>query len=186
MLEEEAQHLPRSVRPSRIGVGAGGAASRPGMSGTMDHPVLKDCPPARVGMDRAGIGMASRHPTAMHFLLQARRPLLRNDMIAVARMHCVVPIPMKNDGRDSRPTLQHRRNVAGPRRSRQVTVPQVTFPHGAERRWEVVGGPPCEPGMHADRRIQIRVGRTHDGGRGCSCRQAPNVNSPRIDANTRA
>src|SRR5271165_7257946 len=98
VLEEEAQHLPRGVRPSRIGVGASGAAPRPGVSGTMDLPVLKDCPPARVGMDCAGIGMASGHPTAMHVLLQVRSPLLRNDMIAVARMHCVVSIPMKNDG----------------------------------------------------------------------------------------
>src|SRR5258707_7485361 len=84
VLEEEAQHLPRGVRPSRIGVGASGPASRPGVSGTMDLPVLKDCPPA-VGMDCAGIGMSSGYPPAMHVLLQVRSPLLRNDMIAVAR-----------------------------------------------------------------------------------------------------
>ena len=102
LLEEEAQHLSRCVRPSRIGVGADGASSRPGVSGTMDLPVLKDCPPARVGMDCAGIGVSSGYPTAMHISLQVRSPVLRNDMIAVARMHYVVSIPMKNDGRDSR------------------------------------------------------------------------------------
>jgi len=55
VLEEEAQHLSRGVRALRIGVGANGAASRPSMSGSMDVPVLKDCPPARVGMDSARI-----------------------------------------------------------------------------------------------------------------------------------
>ena len=55
MLEEEAQHLSRGVRALRIGVGASGAASRPSMSGSMDVPVFKDCPPARVGMDSARI-----------------------------------------------------------------------------------------------------------------------------------
>lgn len=74
MLEEEAQHLPRGVRPSRIGVGAGGAASRPSVSRAMDIPLFKDCPPARVAMDRAGIGMSSGYPTAMHLPLQIRGP----------------------------------------------------------------------------------------------------------------
>ncbi len=117
VFEEEAQHLPRGVRPSRIGVGASGTASRPSVAGSMDVPVLKDCPPARVGMDSAGICMSSRCPTAIYFLLQLRSPLLCNDMIAVARMHCVVLIPMKNDGRDIRPVPQNRRHVAGHERS---------------------------------------------------------------------
>ena len=55
VLEEEAQHLSRGVWALRIGVGANGAASRPSMSGSMDVPALKDCPPARVGMDSARI-----------------------------------------------------------------------------------------------------------------------------------
>jgi hypothetical protein len=55
VLEEEAQHLSRGVWALRIGVGANGAASRPSMSGSMDVPVLKDCPPARVSMDSARI-----------------------------------------------------------------------------------------------------------------------------------
>src|SRR5712691_3062355 len=109
MLEEEAQHLLRGVRSLRIGVGACGASSRPGVSGTMDFPVLKDCPAARVGMDCAGIGMSSWHPTTMHILLQIRSPLLRNDMIAITRMHCVVSIPVKDDGRDSRLVPRNRR-----------------------------------------------------------------------------
>ena len=112
VLEEEAQHLPCGVRTSWIGVGASGAATRPGVSGTMDLPMLKHSAPARVGMDCAGICMSAGNPTAMYFLLQVRSPLLRNDTIAVARMHCVVSITMKNDRRDSRPALQDRRNVA--------------------------------------------------------------------------
>ena len=70
----------------------------------MNVPVPKDFAPARVGMDGAGIGMSSRCLSAMHFLLRARRPygLLKN-MIAVAWMHRIVAIAVKNDSRDSRP-----------------------------------------------------------------------------------
>ena len=50
LLEEEAEHLPRGVGPSRIGVGSGGAAARPGMAGAMDHPLLKHRLPIRVGV----------------------------------------------------------------------------------------------------------------------------------------
>src|ERR1700722_4309121 len=46
MREEEAQHLARGVRAARIGVGAGGAAARPGVPGAMDLPVLEDGAPA--------------------------------------------------------------------------------------------------------------------------------------------
>jgi hypothetical protein len=45
VIEEEAQHLPRGVRPARISVGASGAASRPSVSGSVDFPVLKDSRP---------------------------------------------------------------------------------------------------------------------------------------------
>ncbi|MDB5609288.1 MAG: hypothetical protein JWP25_6188 [Bradyrhizobium sp.] len=54
MLEEETQHFPRCVRPSRMSVGACRAASRPCVSSSVDAPVLKDSAPTRVGMDRAG------------------------------------------------------------------------------------------------------------------------------------
>ena len=115
VFEEEAQHLPRGVRSSRIGVGADRAASRPCVCGSMDFPVLKDCAPARVGMDRAGVGMSSGDPTAMHRLSQVRdshRP--RDDVIAVARMHRGVEIAVKNDGWDRLLISENRRNVAGP------------------------------------------------------------------------
>src|SRR5664279_3683986 len=70
----------------------------------MNVPVPKDFAPARVGMDGAGIGMSSGCLPAMHFLLRARRPygLLKN-MIAVAWIHRIVAISVKNDSRDSRP-----------------------------------------------------------------------------------
>src|SRR5260370_37708651 len=104
MVKEEPQHFPRCVRSSRISVGAGRAASRPCVSSSVDIPVLKDSAPARVGMDRAGIGMPSRYPPAMHVLLRARRSLrLLENLIAVAWVHRDVAICMKRDGRDTRP-----------------------------------------------------------------------------------
>src|SRR5216684_5850599 len=104
MLEEETQHFPRCVRSSRISVGARRAAPRPCVSSSVDVPVLKDSAPTRVGMDRAGIGMPSRYPPAMHLLLRARRSdrLLKN-LIAVVWMHRNVAIAVKNNGRDRWP-----------------------------------------------------------------------------------
>src|SRR6266481_431093 len=101
MLKEETQHFPRCVRSSRISVGACRAASRPCVSGSVDVPVLKDTAPTRVGMDRAGIGMASRYPPATHPLLRVRRShrLLKN-LIDIIWMHRNVAIAVKNDGRD--------------------------------------------------------------------------------------
>ena len=58
MREEEAQHFPRRVRASRVGVGAGGTASRPCVAAAMNVPVFGNHPPARVGKAGAGIGMA--------------------------------------------------------------------------------------------------------------------------------
>src|ERR1700680_2761742 len=104
MLKEETQHFPRCVGSSRISIGASRAASRPCVSSSVDDPVLEDSAPTRVGMDRSGIGMPSRYPTAMHLLLRGRRSdrLLKN-LIAVVWMHRNVAIAVKNNGRDSRP-----------------------------------------------------------------------------------
>ena len=105
MLEEETQHFPRGVRSSRISVRANRAATRPCVSSSVDVPVLENSAPARVSMDRTGIGMPSSYPSAMHFLLRARRShkLLKN-MIAVVWMHRSVAITVKNNGRDRWPS----------------------------------------------------------------------------------
>src|SRR3977135_2406556 len=104
MPEEKTQHFPRCVRSSRISVGARRAASRPCVSSAVDTPVLNDSAPTRVGMDRAGIGMPSRYPPAMHLLLGACRShsLLKN-LITVVWMHRNVAIAVKNNGRDRWP-----------------------------------------------------------------------------------
>src|SRR5437588_12511648 len=99
MLEEETEHFPRCVRSSRISVGARGASARPCMSSSVDVPVLKDSAPARIDMGRAGIGMSSRYPSAMHLLLRAPRSgRLFKNLIAVDRMHRIVAVAVKNNG----------------------------------------------------------------------------------------
>jgi hypothetical protein len=104
MLKEETQHFPRGVRSSRISVGASRAASRPRVSSSMNVPVLKNSASARIDMDRAGKGVSSGYPPAMHLLLRARcsHRLLKN-MIAVVWMHRDVAITVKNNGRDRWP-----------------------------------------------------------------------------------
>ncbi len=65
VLEEEAEHLPRGVGSSRIGVGAGGAAARPGMTSSVDDPLLEDRFPARGGKGGAAVGMAAGYSTLL-------------------------------------------------------------------------------------------------------------------------
>src|SRR5258708_12557902 len=100
MLEEETHHFPRCVRSAWIGVGARRAASRPCVSSSVDVPVLNDSAPTRVGMDRAGIGIPSRYPPAMHMLLRGRRSdRLLNNLIPVVWMHPTVATPAKHHTR---------------------------------------------------------------------------------------
>ena len=139
MLKEEAQHFPCRVRSSRIGVGAGGTAARPGVAGTMNVPVFGDCPPARVGKDGAGIGMAVRDLSAKHLRCRTRRfGGLFDNPIAVVGMHRGVAIAMENDGRHGRAGLP---NCFGP----------VPLPHRDERGGKVAGSTAGQAGMYADR-----------------------------------
>jgi len=167
MLEEETQHFPRCVRSSRISVGARRAASRPCVSSSVDVPVLKDSAPAGVGMDRAGIGMPSRYPPAMHLLLRARRShrLLKN-LIAVVWMHRNVAIAVKNNGRDRWPVTWN-----------YPVIRPATLSHGDKRRGKVDGGPTGEARMYADCRVQIAVRCSHDSSSGRSGRQSTNVDA---------
>ena len=171
MREEEAQHFPRCVRSSRISVGPRGAASRPCVSSSMDIPVLKDSAPARVGNDRAGIGMPSGHPPAMHLLLRSRcSDRLLENLIAIVGMHRRVAIAVENNGRDGRPVTWNA-SVIGP----------ATLSHGDKRRGKVGRGSAGEAGMHTDCRVQIAVRCSHHGSRRRSGRQSTNVDALWID-----
>ena len=65
VITKETEHFPSCVRPSRIGVGAGGIAARPSVASSVDTPLLEHCPPVGIRMDSAGIGMAIRHSPAI-------------------------------------------------------------------------------------------------------------------------
>ena len=98
------QHFLRCVRSLRIRVGARGAASRPGVAGAVDVPVLQDFALASVGMGRAGIGMASGYLPAMHLLLRPRRSDgLFENLTAIVWMHGGVAVAVENNSRDRRP-----------------------------------------------------------------------------------
>ena len=112
MREEEAQHFPRRVRASRVGIGAGGTASRPCVAAAMNVPVFGNHPPARVGKAGAGTGMAVSHSSAKHPRCRARRfGGLVEYPLAVVGMDRGVAIAMENDGRHGRSG----REVAGKR-----------------------------------------------------------------------
>ena len=146
MREEEAQHFPRRVRSSRIGVGAGGTASRPCVAGTVNAPMLGNCLPARVGKDGTGISMPAGHPSAKDLRCTRRFGGLLENSVAVVRVHRGVAIAMENDGRHGRSGLC---NCFG----------SATLPHGGERRGEVAGGAADEARMNADGRVQVGVRR---------------------------
>src|SRR5260370_7980953 len=143
MGKEETQEFRGWGWSPRSRVGDGRAASRPCVSSSMNVPVLKDFPPTRVGMDRAGISMPSRYPPAMHLLLRSRvsRRLLKK-MIAVAWVHRDVAIAMKNNGRDRWPVTENY-PVNGP----------ATLSHGDKRRGKIRGGPTGEARMYTDCRV---------------------------------
>src|SRR6266403_2178328 len=50
VLEEEAEHLLRSIGPSRIGVGPSEAAARPTMASSVNDPLFEDRSPACVSV----------------------------------------------------------------------------------------------------------------------------------------
>jgi hypothetical protein len=72
----------------------------------MNIPVLKNRAPTRIGMDGAGVGVSSRNPPSIYFLLRARRShgLLEN-LMAIAWMHRNVAVAVKNDRGDDWPVI---------------------------------------------------------------------------------
>jgi hypothetical protein len=78
------------------------------MAGAVDNPVLQDRLPARVGMERAPVGVPAGDPTVLHRCPQVRHracPGLLDHPIAVARVHRAVLIPMEHDCRDHSPVF---------------------------------------------------------------------------------
>ena len=127
----------------------------------MDAPLLKDCPPVLIGMDRASIGMSSRYLSAMHLLL----PVFdfhrtRDDIIGVTRMDNGITIAVKNDGRDRPLILENGRSLTKLGRAFEAALP-----HRRKCRDKIVRDFKGETRMYSDCRIQIRVGCPHDGGR---------------------
>ena len=169
MFEEEAQHFPRRVRASRIGVGAGGAAVRPRVAGTVNVPVLRDLAPAAVGKDGAGVGMAwgTRPRIAFVFGLLASADCLRTRS-PLFGCTVVSRSPWKTMVGAGDPLIRNYFAAA-------------TLPHGDERGGKIAGGAAGQAGMYADRRVQFGVRRSHDGGSGAAGRQASDVDALRID-----
>src|SRR5205807_6136157 len=54
-------------------------------------------------------------------------------------------------------------------------------PHRCEGGTEVLGGPAGQPGMYADRGIQVGIGRAHDRGHGPAGRHPRDVDALRIN-----
>jgi hypothetical protein len=54
---EEAHHLPGRIRPMLVGIRSSGSSAGPGVTGSMDHPLLDDGLTSLVGVDHPAIRM---------------------------------------------------------------------------------------------------------------------------------
>jgi hypothetical protein len=93
----------------------------------MDAPLLQDCFPVRISVDRARIGVAAGNLPATHLGLPApgSRGLV-DDVIGVSGVYDGVAIAVKDDGRD-RGAVANEGNVA-----RVQRIFEITLPHGDE------------------------------------------------------
>ena len=123
MPEEKTQHFPRCVRSLRICVGTRRATSRPRMASAVNLPMLQDFAPARVGMGRTGVVVASRYLPAVHCFLRARPTYdLFKNLAAIVWMYGGIAVTVKNN--------------CGNRRTVTENVPSTgnaTLTHGGER-----------------------------------------------------
>ncbi len=104
MLQEEAQHLLRGIGPARIGVGARGAAAKPGMAGAVDHPLLDHRLPIRVNMQRTAVGVTTGNLAFLGVYPERRTPRrLSNDRVAITWVDRGVPVAMEDNGRNDPP-----------------------------------------------------------------------------------
>ena len=176
MFEEEAEHLARGVGPPWIGVGAGGAAARPGMARSVDDPPLENRHPARVGVEDPAVGVPAGNLAALHSRRQADdlgRGRLRDDLFAVAGMHRGVLVAVEHDRRNDSPGL--------PRAIRTAPGSDRAPAHGGKCRWQVAGSAAGKARMNADRGVEIGIGRSHYRRGGPAGRKPRHVNAPGID-----
>ena len=181
VFQEEAEHLARRIRPLRVGVGAGGAAPGPGMAGALDHPVLEHRPTGRVGVGRAPVA-----PSAGGLTLPRRRRRLQA-AVAAPRAWAMTWSPLRGSTVRSWSPWN---TIVGTIR------PSPTAGDAPDRDGGVVAPPPCmaakadgmslggtggETGVHADRGVEVGIGRGHDRGRRPAGREPGDVDPPRVD-----
>ena len=94
-------------------------------------------------------------------------PGLRQHVIAVRGMHRLVAVAVEHDGGHG--------PAGSASRSRHASVP-----HGRESRDHVGGGARRETGMHAGRRVEVRIGLHHNGRRGPARREAGHEDARRV------
>ena len=164
--QEEPQHFARRVGPGWIGVAPGRVAAGPGVTGSLDHPVLAAGLAVPGAMRGHAVVAATGRAALAHDLFQPRvggqRP--GNHEPAIPGMHHGVGVPVKDDRR-------HRDGWPVARRA---------LLHGKKPRRRIVRGSRRQPGMHARRREEIGIGRGGDDCRGAAGGQPRNVDARRV------
>jgi hypothetical protein len=130
------------------------------VAGAVDIPVLQ-YPTLSVGVDRAGIAVATGYLPAMHHL---SGPCCSNGLFdslrPVVGMHGAVAVAVKDNGRDHRAARK------------SCAAGGAPLTHRGERRRHVGGGSVGQAGMDSDRRVEIAIGSPHDGRSGAPGRKA--------------
>lgn len=130
-------------------------------------------------MQDAAVGATAGCPSLLNCFFQIdvqRFPELRNNVIAIVRMHRRISVAMENNGRDdARAAASTRSAVAGEARGEPVLA------HCRERGSNISGRPAGQTGMHADCGKEVGV-RCRQDGRGRGARRKPGGIDPiRID-----
>ena len=88
----------------RVGERSAGAATRPRVPGSMEHPLLYERVVGIVGIYGLAVRAAARRQTFVHAstktrIVQSTGDGLLNNCGAISSVNCLVVIPMKDDGR---------------------------------------------------------------------------------------
>ena len=159
VIEKEAQHLSRRVRPAQVRIGAFGTAAGPSVASAVHDPLFQHRHPAIVCMEGARErASAIRYLAVFHRGPQVAcsRPGLGQDMLAVPR--CTVV------------SLSAWNTMVGTVRRASLTIALASrssspLSHNGEGRGDVAGGTTGEAEMYPNGCVEIGVGFPHDRGR---------------------
>src|ERR1051325_7711746 len=150
MPAKELDHLAGCIGPTRISVGTGVAAAGPSMRCTVYQPQFEQFRVRGIDITGSRVGVTAGPLPLLDVLLQSEtRAELLDDQLGILQVNRLVAIAVKNNGR-------HERYAA-------CDLPTTTAgAHRRKGRGHVISGAGGEPGVNADRGVDVGISRAHD------------------------